>query len=138
MDKKKHRLTHAPSRANFEGLDEAHSAEYMRADDQEQDPTPKMADLKISEEETKPEKEEQSADESSESEDDCEDSKDYKKGGYHPVNIGDVYRGRYRVLKKLGWGHFSTVWLVRDSDAMRYAALKIVKSASHYTEAAQV
>jgi hypothetical protein len=36
-------------------------------------------------------------------------------GGYHPVEVGDTYRnGRYLVLKKLGWGHFSTVWLCWD------------------------
>jgi serine/threonine-protein kinase SRPK3 len=41
-----------------------------------------------------------------------EDPKDYRKGGYHPVQIGDVFKnGRYHVIRKLGWGHFSTVWL---------------------------
>ena len=44
-----------------------------------------------------------------------EDPKDYCKGGYHPVNIGDVYNGRYNILRKLGWGHFSTVWLCWDN-----------------------
>jgi serine/threonine protein kinase len=57
-------------------------------------------------------------------------------GGYHPVEIGDIYNGRYRILRKLGWGHFSTVWLCRDIKESRYAALKVVKSAKHYTEAA--
>ncbi len=44
-----------------------------------------------------------------------EDPKDYCKGGYHPVNIGDIYYDRYKVLRKLGWGHFSTVWLCWDN-----------------------
>lgn len=35
-------------------------------------------------------------------------------GGYHPVAIGDVFKERYVVEKKLGWGHFSTVWLATD------------------------
>jgi serine/threonine-protein kinase SRPK3 len=37
---------------------------------------------------------------------------DYETGGYHPVRIGDVYgpKGRYVIVRKLGWGHFSTVW----------------------------
>ena len=35
-------------------------------------------------------------------------------GGYHPVYTGDVYNDRYTVVKKLGWGHFSTVWLAVD------------------------
>jgi hypothetical protein len=35
-------------------------------------------------------------------------------GGYHPVSIGDVFKSRYTVESKLGWGHFSTVWLALD------------------------
>lgn len=65
-----------------------------------------------------------------------EDVADYCKGGYHPVKIGDLYAQRYHVLRKLGWGHFSTVWLCWDFKAIRFVALKIVKSAKHYTEAA--
>ena len=50
------------------------------------------------------------------SEDEGEDG--YEKGGYHPVKIGDAYKdGRYVVLKKLGWGHFSTCWLCADTAA---------------------
>lgn len=69
-------------------------------------------------------------------EEEQEDPRDYSKGGYHPVQIGDVYCSRYRVIRKLGWGHFSTVWLCWDSRCERYVALKIVKSARHYTETA--
>ncbi|KAI8616639.1 kinase-like domain-containing protein [Chytriomyces sp. MP71] len=83
-----------------------------------------------------------------------EDSADYVKGGYHPVSIGDQYSlGRYRVVRKLGWGHFSTVWLAVDrgmrvkgepepentleiTTNAEVVALKIVKSAQHYTETA--
>lgn len=66
-----------------------------------------------------------------------EDPEDYCKGGYHPVNIGDKFsEGRYTVLRKLGWGHFSTVWLARDDMLKKFVALKIVKSAQHYTETA--
>lgn len=62
---------------------------------------------------------------------------DYRKGGYHAVKIGDEFKnGRYVVQTKLGWGHFSTVWLSWDTQALRYVALKIQKSAQHYTEAA--
>ena len=35
-------------------------------------------------------------------------------GGYHPVRLGDLYNSRYSVIRKLGWGHFSTVWLAWD------------------------
>ncbi|GBC00321.1 hypothetical protein RclHR1_03810010 [Rhizophagus clarus] len=68
---------------------------------------------------------------------DEEDFEDYCKGGYHPVKIGDTFNdGRYTVVRKLGWGHFSTVWLARDNRQNRHVALKIVKSAPHYTETA--
>jgi len=77
------------------------------------------------------------SDESPSGSDEEEDPEDYKKGGYHPVKIGDVFKQRYRVVKKLGWGHFSTVWLVHDNTNDTFAALKIVKSAPHYTEAAE-
>lgn len=68
--------------------------------------------------------------------DEQEDPKDYRKGGYHPVSIGDVFNGRYHVIRKIGWGHFSTVWLCWDTLEKRFVALKIVKSAEHYKETA--
>jgi len=68
--------------------------------------------------------------------DEQEDPRDYIKGGYHPVKIGDLFVSRYHVIRKLGWGHFSTVWLCWDLKAKRFVALKVVKSASHYTETA--
>lgn len=43
-----------------------------------------------------------------------EDIKDYCRGGYYPVKIGEVFNNRYKVIRKLGWGHFSTVWLCDD------------------------
>ncbi|XP_027819322.1 SRSF protein kinase 3 isoform X2 [Ovis aries] len=69
-------------------------------------------------------------------EEEQEDPKDYCKGGYYPVKIGDLFNGRYHVVRKLGWGHFSTVWLCWDIQRKRFVALKVVKSAGHYTETA--
>ncbi|XP_040566242.1 uncharacterized protein [Lepeophtheirus salmonis] len=68
--------------------------------------------------------------------DEQENSKDYIKGGYHPVKIGDLFHNRYHVVRKLGWGHFSTVWLCWDLTDKKFVALKVVKSATHYTETA--
>ncbi|XP_058771205.1 protein kinase dsk1-like isoform X1 [Vicia villosa] len=66
-----------------------------------------------------------------------EGTEDYRRGGYHAVRIGDTFNsGRYVVQSKLGWGHFSTVWLAWDTHHSRYVALKVQKSAQHYTEAA--
>lgn len=46
---------------------------------------------------------------------DIEEGRDvYRPGGFHPVYIGDVYADRYRVLNKIGYGVYSTVWLVKD------------------------
>jgi len=68
---------------------------------------------------------------------DEEDLEDYCKGGYHPVQVGEQFKnGRYTVVQKLGWGHFSTVWLSRDNETGKHVALKVVRSASHYTETA--
>lgn len=51
----------------------------------------------------------------------------YRIGGYHPTHIGDTYKeGRYKILHKLGYGGFATVWLARDTEANRYVALKII------------
>ncbi|RKP36250.1 serine/threonine protein kinase [Dimargaris cristalligena] len=67
-----------------------------------------------------------------------EDASDYKKGGYHPVRLLDIFKdGRYVVVRKLGWGHFSTVWLARDTTNDRHVALKVVKAAKNYTAAAE-
>ena len=45
---------------------------------------------------------------------DVESPNRYRPGGYHPVHLGDVYCQRYRVIHKLGFGTYSTVWLARD------------------------
>ena len=69
--------------------------------------------------------------------DDTQESlKDYKHGGYHPVEVGDLFINRYLVVQKLGWGHFSTVWLCKDQTHGTYVAMKVQKSAPNYTEAA--
>lgn len=68
--------------------------------------------------------------------DEQEDPNDYCKGGYHLVKIGDLFNGRYHVIRKLGWGHFSTVWLSWDIQGKKFVAMKVVKSAEHYTETA--
>ncbi|KAM3468115.1 hypothetical protein MY5147_008255 [Beauveria neobassiana] len=49
----------------------------------------------------------------------------YSPGGYHPVEIGSVLHDRYHVIDKLGYGGWSTVWLVHDAQQTRYLALKV-------------
>ncbi len=50
---------------------------------------------------------------------------DYKIGGYHPMHVGEILIERYVIIQKLGWGHFSTVWLAKDLNYNTYVALKI-------------
>jgi serine/threonine-protein kinase SRPK3 len=61
---------------------------------------------------------------------------DYKLGGYHPIHVGEILIDRYVIIQKLGWGHFSTVWLTKDLKYNSYVAIKVQKSAQHYLEAA--
>eukprot|EP00850_Spirogloea_muscicola_P014442 SM000104S09312 [mRNA] locus=s104:68250:71261:+ [translate_table: standard] len=76
-------------------------------------------------------------DDSGDDEDDDEGAEGYRRGGYAPVAPGDAFKGgRYSAVAKLGWGHFSTVWLAWDSHLQTHVALKVQKSAPHYTEAA--
>ncbi|TQN68513.1 Serine/threonine-protein kinase SRPK [Colletotrichum shisoi] len=59
----------------------------------------------------------------------CEWVEDYRPGGYHPIHLGDVLRdGQYSIVRKLGEGSYSTVWLARDLRKNRYVALKILVS----------
>jgi serine/threonine-protein kinase SRPK3 len=54
---------------------------------------------------------------------------EYCRGGYHPVTLSDYFQeGRYQVRHKLGHGGYATVWLVRDTEEGRWAALKITKA----------
>ena len=38
--------------------------------------------------------------------------------------VGETYNMRYLVRQKLGWGHFSTVWLCSDLTCDAHVALK--------------
>ena len=101
-----------------------------------------------------------------------ESHEDYRTGGYHPVSKGEIYYSKklpnreYIILRKLGWGHFSTVWLAKsryngnlslekeeedDEEEEEveeslldlvdineyYVAIKFVKSNKNYMEAAR-
>lgn len=48
----------------------------------------------------------------------------YDLGGCHPICLGDIFKdGRYKVVRKLGWGNSSTVWLAQDT---MYAYLYLI------------
>ncbi|KAJ0415656.1 kinase-like domain-containing protein [Aspergillus carlsbadensis] len=57
----------------------------------------------------------------------------YKHGGYHPTLLGDVFHsGRYKILHKLGWGGYSTVWAARDTRYPTRELRTMQELASHH------
>ena len=60
----------------------------------------------------------------------CEWGESYRPGGYHPVILGDVLQDRYRIIRKLGYGSFSTAWLAVDLSLNCFAALKVTVASS--------
>ncbi|KAG8626011.1 hypothetical protein KVT40_006412 [Elsinoe batatas] len=51
---------------------------------------------------------------------------EYRSKDYYPVTIGQVFKNRYRVAAKLGYGSASTVWLCKDQEGTHeYVAMKI-------------
>ncbi|KAL4959651.1 kinase-like domain-containing protein [Aspergillus stella-maris] len=56
----------------------------------------------------------------------------YQPGGFHRVHLSDTYNsGQSTILRKLGYGQYSTVWLARDSVHKKYVALKILRADSY-------
>ncbi|KAL3474093.1 protein kinase [Aspergillus californicus] len=50
----------------------------------------------------------------------------YHKKRYYPVCIGDTFKEeRYRIIAKLGYGGYSTVWLAWDNSTNQYASLEV-------------
>ncbi|KAL9099100.1 MAG: hypothetical protein Q9163_005354 [Psora crenata] len=49
----------------------------------------------------------------------------YPQKRYYPVRIGDLFKNQYRIITKLGYGAYSTVWLARDERSKQYASLKV-------------
>ncbi|KAM5433064.1 hypothetical protein MferCBS31731_007288 [Microsporum ferrugineum] len=49
----------------------------------------------------------------------------YYRKTYYPVRIGQIFNDRYRIIAKLGYGAYSTVWLANDERAKEYKTLKV-------------
>ncbi|KAL1717671.1 kinase-like protein [Schizophyllum commune] len=75
-----------------------------------------------------------------------EDIVRYCPGGYHPVTIGDILcgsddgahssKGAYRVMHKLGFGSYATVWLgQRVESAAGFVSLKVTIASESDKEA---
>jgi len=44
----------------------------------------------------------------------------YRAEKFYPVRLGEVFKSRYQVVAKLGFGTSSTIWLCRD---LKYVSL---------------
>lgn len=135
-----------PITTTFEDQSEEQLNNLIRRELESADKESTSLKSKISKDELQTKMEEHDeADEASDSEDELnavnpeneEDLKDYVPGGYHTCHIGETYKNKkYTLVRKLGWGHFSTVWLARDNDKQCHVAMKIVRSAKQYTDTA--
>ncbi|EEH08477.1 protein kinase [Histoplasma capsulatum G186AR] len=54
-----------------------------------------------------------------------EELPDYNSEDFYPVRLGDVFKSRYQVIAKLGFGVGSSVWLCRDLKFGDYLTLKV-------------
>ncbi|KAH9995941.1 kinase-like domain-containing protein [Xylariaceae sp. FL0662B] len=63
-----------------------------------------------------------------------EDLPGYKAEHYYPVRLGEVFKSRYQVLLKLGYGTASTIWLCRDLEKDALLTLKICNVARDATK----
>ncbi|KAJ6109130.1 kinase domain protein [Penicillium sp. IBT 16267x] len=53
----------------------------------------------------------------------------YQPEQFYPVKIGELLNAKYRVIGKLGYGSYSTMWLCRDAH-QKYVAVKVLTSSS--------
>ncbi|KAF2771101.1 kinase-like protein [Teratosphaeria nubilosa] len=49
----------------------------------------------------------------------------YRQRHYCPICIGQRLIDRYKMIAKLGFGAYSTVWMARDESANTYASIKV-------------
>ncbi|GAB1726045.1 hypothetical protein NU195Hw_g1151t1, partial [Hortaea werneckii] len=49
----------------------------------------------------------------------------YRADQFYPVHIGETLISRYKVVGKLGYGAYSTVWLCRDIKASDFVSVKV-------------
>ncbi|KAL7649880.1 hypothetical protein ACMYSQ_011700 [Aspergillus niger] len=64
-----------------------------------------------------------------------EELPDYEARRFYPVRLGEIFKNRYQVVAKLGFGSSSTTWLSRDLTNGHYVALKVhVHTSSFHRE----
>ncbi|GAA93034.1 hypothetical protein AKAW_11146 [Aspergillus luchuensis IFO 4308] len=50
----------------------------------------------------------------------------YRPEQFYPVHIGELLNSKYRVVGKLGYGSYSTVWLCHEKSEKKYVAVKVL------------
>lgn len=63
-----------------------------------------------------------------------EPSPEYTQGGYCALDIGDTLMSQYFLIRKLGWGFSSTVWLCWNLETQSYVAVKIMKASQEFLQ----
>ncbi|EGT57898.1 hypothetical protein CAEBREN_05561 [Caenorhabditis brenneri] len=66
-----------------------------------------------------------------------EPQEEYTSGGYCPIEIRRILNKEFVIIKKLGCGGYSTVWLAWHMETQECVALKITKSAERAKEMAE-
>ncbi|PYH94143.1 kinase domain protein [Aspergillus ellipticus CBS 707.79] len=59
----------------------------------------------------------------------------YRADNYYPVKIGDIFKERYQITGKLGYGAYSTSWLCRDLQDRSFAVIKVSTFLSNFPSA---
>jgi serine/threonine-protein kinase SRPK3 len=103
--------------------DESNESNESKEDESEEDES----------DEDESDEDESDEDESDEDESDKESAIGHQENGKHFFSPGEVINKKYRVIKQLGAGHFSTVWEVHDitkkeGDLNFNVALKVLRS----------
>ncbi|EDN10327.1 predicted protein [Histoplasma mississippiense (nom. inval.)] len=49
----------------------------------------------------------------------------YHQRNYYPVKTGEIFKDRYQIIVKLGYGAYPTVWLAWDKRVKQYTSLKV-------------
>lgn len=61
----------------------------------------------------------------------------FTEGGYYRAKPGDKLGGKYVIAKRLGWGHFSQVYLAKEKGGSEWIALKVQKTGEDYIKAGE-
>ncbi|TFK68438.1 kinase-like protein [Pluteus cervinus] len=80
---------------------------------------------------------------------DTEDISRYTPGGYHPLRVGDIIKSsriddisgaapQYRIMHKLGFGSYATVWLAQKTDSSKFVAVKVTTDDAALTNEAAI